>query len=153
VTLAPLTATLGAGWEVVDEDVLGEFYLRQYLLQQLSSQEVDVAATGWGGDRYAVYWNESAEQLVMVLRSIWDTDTDSDEFASAYGRYAGQLTGAAEQAADGGRCWSSLDVICLYQESSETLVVRAPDLTIVSRIAAFQRAQPAQVERVMSYEP
>jgi hypothetical protein len=143
VTLAPLTATLGAGWELVDEDVLGEFYLRQYLLQQLSSQEVDVAATGWGGDWYAVYWNESTEQLVMVLRSVWDTAGDSDEFASAYGRYAGQLTGAAEQAVEGGRCWSGLDVICLYHQGSETLVVRAPDLTTMSRIAAVQQVRPA----------
>jgi hypothetical protein len=143
VTLAPLTATLGAGWELLDEDVLGEFYLRQYLLQQLSSQEVDVAATGWGGDQYAVYWNEATEQLVMVLRSVWDTETDREEFAAAYGRYAAQLTGAAEQPVAGGRCWSGQEILCLYQEGSETLVVRAPDPTTASRVAAVQQVRPA----------
>jgi hypothetical protein len=145
VTLAPLTATLGAGWELLDQDVFGEFYLRQYLLQQLSNQEVDVAATGWGGDQYAVYWNESNEELVMVLRLVWDTAVDSDEFAAAYARYATQLTGAAEQVVSGGgRCWSSQDVICIYHEGEETVVVRAPDLTTTSRIAAVQRVQPVQ---------
>jgi hypothetical protein len=153
VTLAPLTATLGAGWELLDQDVFGEFYLRQYLQQQLSDGEVDVAATGWGGDQYAVYWNESNEQLVMVLRLVWDTAADSDEFAAAYARYAAQLTGAAEQVVSGsGLCWSGQDVICLYHEGDETLVVRAPDLTTTSRIAAVQRVQPAQLAVAIAAE-
>jgi hypothetical protein len=143
VTVAPLTATLGAGWELVDEDVLGEFYLRQYLIQQLGSEEVDLAATGWGGDRYAVYWNDTNEQVVMVLRAVWDTPADSSEFAAAYSRSAAQLTGASDQAVSGdGRCWSGQDIICLYQEGAETVVVRAPDLLTASRIAAVQRVQP-----------
>jgi hypothetical protein len=143
VTLAPLTATLGAGWELLDEDVLGEFYLRQYLQQQLSSEEVDEAATGWGGDRYAVYWNETNEEFVMVMRLVWDTAADSDEFAAAYARYAGRVTGAGAQATSGGgRCWLGQDVICLYQEGAGTLVVRAADMITAARIATAQGVRP-----------
>ena len=54
VTLPPLDDTLGTGWMLLDGDILGEFYLRQYLAQQLPSATVNRAATGWGGDRYIV---------------------------------------------------------------------------------------------------
>ncbi|MCP4428849.1 MAG: hypothetical protein GY803_30555, partial [Chloroflexi bacterium] len=51
VTLPALTDTLGAGWRLLDEDTLGEFYLRQYLGQQLDADSAVAAAEGWGGDR------------------------------------------------------------------------------------------------------
>ncbi|KPK10021.1 MAG: hypothetical protein AMJ56_09255, partial [Anaerolineae bacterium SG8_19] len=68
VALPPLTDTLGIGWTRLEEATLGEFLLREYLGQQLDETEVETAATGWGGDRYAVYWHQDNEELVMVLR-------------------------------------------------------------------------------------
>jgi hypothetical protein len=128
VSLAPLTDTLGAGWELADEDTLGEFYLREYLVQQLDDDAVDQAATGWGGDRYAVYWNEAGQAPLLVLKLRWDTPADAAEFAQLYPRYPEQLLGGgAQDQADGGRCWSGNDVICLYSSDSESLVVRARD--------------------------
>jgi hypothetical protein len=139
VALQPLTDTLGAGWQRLDEDVLGEFYLREYLAQQLTANETEQAATGWGGDRYAVYWNEETESLVMVLRLVWDTSADSAEFAAAYQLYVGALFGPGGQSQpDGGLCWQGTDVICLYQNGDETLIVRAPDLERAAAIAAVQ---------------
>ncbi|NIT57160.1 MAG: hypothetical protein GWN00_13275, partial [Aliifodinibius sp.] len=71
--MQPLTDTLGVGWQRLDEDTLGEFYLREYLAQQLEGGLVESAASGWGGDRYTVYWNDEAEEIVMVLKLVWDT--------------------------------------------------------------------------------
>jgi hypothetical protein len=140
VTLSPLTDTLGAGWELADEDVLGEFYLREYLAQQLDDETVDLAATGWGGDRYAVYWNEANQAPVMVLKLVWDTPADVDEFAKLYPQYPERLMGSEAQAqASGGHCWSGADVICLYSSAGETLVVRAPDLDTAARVATVQQ--------------
>lgn len=140
VSLAPLTGTLGAGWELVDEDTLGEFYLREFLAQQLAADDVDQAATGWGGDRYAVYWKESLRAPVMVLKSVWDTPADAQEFSEQFPQYPEGLFGSAsESAVEGGRCWSGSDVICLFSTGDETLVVRAPDLETVARVAAAQR--------------
>ncbi|HSG16699.1 MAG TPA: hypothetical protein VLE70_10325 [Anaerolineae bacterium] len=140
VALAPLTDTLGAGWSLVDEDVFGEFYLREYLAQQLESDLVNQAATGWGGDRYAVYWNEASQAPVMVLKLVWDTPADADEFAKLYPSYPGKMFGVDAAPLESGMCWSAEDVICLYSTGGESLVVRAPDLDTAARVAAVQQA-------------
>ena len=141
VALAPLTATLGAGWELLDEDVLGEFYLRQYLDQQLPAATVNRAATGWGGDRYAVYWNAAAEELVMALRLVWDTPQDALEFAEAYPDYPAALHGAEGEAQPGGTlCWTGDDVICFLQIDGESLVARAPDTTTALAVLSALQA-------------
>lgn len=140
VSLTPLTATLGAGWRRVDEDILGEFFLRLYLGQELDEETVDTAATGWGGDHYAVYWDEAEGDVVMVLRLAWDTTADSEEFTLAYQEYAQAVTGVeGESQAGGGACWQEEDVFCLYQIGDDTLVVRAPDVTRAAAVAALQR--------------
>lgn len=140
VALTPLTDTLGAGWELIDEDILGEFYLRQYLIQQLPAAAVDRAATGWGGDRYAVYWNEADGALVMALRLAWDSPEDALEFAEAYPGYpAGLFDAPAEAQADGSTCWQGTDVICFLQLEGESLIVRAPDTATATRVMAAIR--------------
>ncbi len=140
VSLPPLTATLGAGWELLDEDVLGEFYLREYLAQQLPERSVEQAATGWGGDRYAVYWNAADEALVMVLRLVWDTPADALEFAAAYPAYPAALFEAdGEAQGDGSTCWLGEDVICFVQVDGESLIVRAPDGATAAGVLAALR--------------
>lgn len=136
VSLPPLTDTLGFGWEQIDEDILGEFFLRQYLDQQLPAATVNRAATGWGGDRYAVYWNEADRALVMALRLLWDTPEDAEEFAAAYPDYARRLYGVddAETLPDGSACWAGEDVICFRQEEGDSLVVRAPDISLAATV-------------------
>ncbi len=133
VTLPPLTDTLGVGWVLIKEDVLGEFMLREYLRQQLNPQQVETAVTGWGGDRFAVYAHEQSGALVLALRLVWDTDKDATEFAALYPNYptalfgvAGQLQGSGQ--GGGGECWQGPDdTICLFQTARETLIIRAPD--------------------------
>lgn len=142
VTLAPLTDTLGAGWELLDEDILGEFYLRQYLDQQLPTATVNRVATGWGGDRYAIYWNEADATLVMALRLVWDTPADALEFAQAYPAYPAALFAAeGESQPDGTTCWTADEVICFRQVEGESLIARAPDsATALAVLQALQSA-------------
>ncbi|MCB9421357.1 MAG: hypothetical protein H6667_16255 [Ardenticatenaceae bacterium] len=136
VALPPLTTTLGAGWEQLDEDTFGEFYLRQYLSQQLDANSVELAASGWDGDRYAVYWNESDDALVMVLRLAWDSDQDKAEFAAIFPQYPAYLFAATDETRLSGlQCVAgAADVICLGQVGSDSLVVRAPDSETAVRI-------------------
>jgi hypothetical protein len=121
----------------MEQAVFGEFFLRQYLAQQLNLNEVGVAANGWGGDLFTLYWHEESDDFVLVLRNVWDTLGDRNEFVSGYGAYADLRFGTQRQAqADGATCWHSLDYVCLYQVGGETLVVRAPSLEIVAAVAA-----------------
>jgi hypothetical protein len=139
VALEPLTSTLGNGWQLVDEDSLGEFYLREYLSQQIDDNQLETAATGWGGDRYAVYWNEEEESTVMVLKLRWDTPADAEEFAAAYLNYPFRLFGVnAEGQEDGGLCWQGEYALCFYAPGDESLVVRAPDIEMAKTVAAQQ---------------
>jgi hypothetical protein len=69
VALAPLTDTLGVGWQQIEDNIMGEFILREYLDQQLPATTAARAALGWGGDRSAVYWNE-ATGVVLALRLV-----------------------------------------------------------------------------------
>ncbi|MCP4426960.1 MAG: hypothetical protein GY803_20920, partial [Chloroflexi bacterium] len=124
-----LTDTLGAGWRLLDEDTLGEFYLRQYLGQQLDADSAVAAAEGWGGDRYAVYENEADGALVMALRLVWDTPEDWGEFMSVYPQYLSGLLGTEDAVLESQLvCWPGVaEVICLAQLENDSLIVRAPD--------------------------
>jgi hypothetical protein len=128
VSLPPLTATLGSGWQQLDEDIFGEFSLREYLRQQLTEAEVEQAATGWGGDRYTVFWNEAEAQLVMVFRLVWDSAVDGTEFASLYPLYPTALFDTEPANQGDGDCWQGTDVICLFHAGDESLIIRAPDV-------------------------
>lgn len=141
VTLPELS--FGSSWVLAEEDVLGEAMLRQYLGQQLNADQVETAATGWGGDRYAVYHltePDLEKELIMVLRIVWDTEEDSIEFAALYPNYASRLFDAESIIQDNGsECWygddDENDLICLFQDGLETLIVRAPTLTAIDYVA------------------
>lgn len=139
VALAPLTDTLGAGWQQIDEDTLGEFYIQEYLSQQLESEQVEEAATGWGGDRYAAYWNQDNENVVMTMKLVWDSPTDADEFSGAYINYVSRLFATqSETLVDGGQCWQGGDVICFYHINDVSLIARAPDMATATVVATEQ---------------
>lgn len=137
VALAPLTDTLGAGWEQLDEDIFGEFFLREYLRQELSESEVNRAATGWGGDRYAVYYNEAEDALLSVMRSAWDTPADLAEFAAALEAYNDAKYGAAGRAeSNGALCWEGEDVTCVFNDGTYVLFITAPTLDLINIVQA-----------------
>lgn len=144
VALNPLTDTLGVGWEQIADDILGEFFLREYLDQQLATSAAERLAEGWGGDRYAVYWNETTGGLVMALRLVWDTAEDAAEFAATYPDYPAGLFGVVAQAQpDGSACWVRGEAICFLQSGEESWVVRAPDTTTAAAVLAALRAPSA----------
>jgi hypothetical protein len=74
----------------------------------------------------------------MVLKLVWDTIADGEEFFAAYENYPANLFGTnATSQPDDGLCWQGTDVICLYQVGEATLIVRAPDLETAAAIAAI----------------
>ena len=141
VSLASLEEVLGDGWRKVDESTFGEFYLREFLQQELAADEVDQAAMGWGGDRYAVYWNEGEATLLMLLRLAWDTPEDGDEGAAAITDYlSSRFQAAGQLQPDNGLCWQNDDAFCFYRLGNDSLLVRAPSLKAASTAAGAQIA-------------
>jgi hypothetical protein len=146
VTLGDTDAALGAGWSLVNEDTLGEFYLQQHLGTQLPgrvlSEESEfeigwrAAAAGWGGDRYRIYRNEDGA-LAMVMRLAWDTPADSDEFATAYADF-GETRFSTP--ADESGCWTGTDTsICFVTlPGGESVVTRAPSLDVAQVLLSSQ---------------
>lgn len=89
-----LSEVLGPDWREVDRGVMGEWYTYLILgysanprarLDEITAQD---AAAGWGGDAYVVYYDDQAKDYVMVLRTVWDTEADANEFSAAFNDYA-----------------------------------------------------------------
>jgi hypothetical protein len=142
VNVPSLTDALDGDWQLVRQDTLGEFYLRQHLEQYLSPEELDTAALGWDGDQYIVYWDAANDELVMALRLAWDGQDDPAEFTTAYTNYLRRVyTTESQLQVDGGQCWEGEDVTCFYQFELQTFVVRAPDLETAAIVAAAAQPQ------------
>lgn len=70
------------GWEEVHADGLGELETRIFLEEHLADAAMGrSAAAGWDGDRYRLLRGPEGEALVWV--SVWDSEAEADEFASA----------------------------------------------------------------------
>jgi hypothetical protein len=93
VNLPDFSERLGSDWRELDRGVMGEW--STYLIlgygmnerARLSDNDAKSAADGWGGDAYVVYSNE-AGSTAMVLRTIWDTLQEANEFGSHFEVYA-----------------------------------------------------------------
>jgi hypothetical protein len=136
VALPPLTDTLGAGWQLVDEDIMGEFYTRLHLAPQIGSLVAAEAAEGWGGDRYAVYFHETQAALVLAWRTVWDNETEAGQFVEDYRRYLERLAGHEADLDQADRaCWQLPDQYrCLVWSADSATLVRGPDANIVGQV-------------------
>lgn len=85
VDLPDLLPTLGTGWEQLDENNFGEFQIRIMLEGEMSEILAETAAAGWDGDRYALYAN--GDEQVITWQSVWDSEEDALEFATALQAY------------------------------------------------------------------
>ena len=85
VDIEDLRAGLGARWKRIDYDVNGEwgYYL---ILNEYLKMGADGAASGWSGDRFAVYEEPQTAQVFIAQMTMWDTDADAQEFFDAYAR-------------------------------------------------------------------
>lgn len=73
-------------WELLDDDVLGEFQWRSVFKEQGFEKEAEAVAAGWGGDRYAVLKRKDSDAMLLLLRTSWDSEADATEFADLYRR-------------------------------------------------------------------
>lgn len=81
-TTSPLEGTV---WQLVRENVVGEFGIEVLLRPRLAHHRSTAAAAGWDGDLYRVYEqvDHPSERTLLVWGSTWDSVSDAEEFASA----------------------------------------------------------------------
>ena len=73
-------------WELLDDDVLGEFQWRIVFREQGFAAEAESAAAGWDGDRYAVFKRKDSKATLLLLRTRWDSEKEAKEFYNVYWR-------------------------------------------------------------------
>jgi hypothetical protein len=85
VALRDISASLGRGWKMADNDVEGEWGYYLMLDQILESPDVSKkASAGWGGDRYALFTGPKPSDVLVAQKAVWDTERDAREFFDAY---------------------------------------------------------------------
>lgn len=125
ISLPDFSEIIGDGPRQVYDSAVGEFYLRQHLMTNLSRSRAARAATGWGGDRLRIYTDSATGELIWLWHLAWDSAGEAVEFAEEYRRFLNRRSARAE--ADG-RCWSRETTHCFRQISeSETRISMAAD--------------------------
>lgn len=135
VNLPDLTNILGRELRELDRGVMGEWYTYLILAHgnqqaaQIPDDQAAPAAEGWGGDAYAVYWDESSDQPVVVLSTVWESAGEALEFYDAFKAYGTASWGNPAQTSGADELnWDSVgDGASIFIRSgAETLWVIAP---------------------------
>lgn len=92
VKLPPLNSK---NWRLLDNNVFGQFSIRELFLMHLTTADpnANAAAAGWGGDRYNVYGYtgggapKGEEPMAAWWSTVWDTNNDATEFDNAFRAY------------------------------------------------------------------
>jgi len=84
ITLPHLKSAIPHGWQKLDENVVGEFALREVLKQYLGAPEAKHFSAMWDGDRYALFENKKTKKTILVVRLALENETDTESFFGAY---------------------------------------------------------------------
>ena len=142
VDLPDLTSALGEGWREVSRNQMGEWYTYLILARaadpkaRLDDAIATDAAAGWGGDEYLVFNNDSTDSTAFVMKTIWDSNQDAEEFAAALQQYAEARFGVSATQQGDTLTWSYADgTSSLYQVGDTTVWIIAPDTPTAQTIA------------------
>lgn len=120
-----LNTSLDEAWSLAREGVLGEFYLREWLRQyNMTTEQIDTIATGWGGDRYYVYRHQDGS-IILQLKIVWDTAQDADEFGDNTDLFAAPIPDTEETPEMLDSCIAGQRTICFTFGNNATLITIA----------------------------
>ena len=85
---------LGAGYELLHEDTLGELEMRVYFGAAAQEAAAQHAAQGWGGDRLYAY-RGADQKVAIVWLTIWDDEREAREAEQAAERVAATAAASA----------------------------------------------------------
>ena len=141
VDLPDLISTLGTGWREVSRNQMGEWYTYLVLARaananaRLDDTTAQNAAAGWGGDKYLVLHNDATDSTAFVMKTVWDTPNDAEEFATALQQYADIRFGVPATQQGNTLTWSYPGgYSSLYQSGDTTIWIIAPDSSTAQTI-------------------
>lgn len=141
IEIADLEDVLGSDWQQIDDNTLGEWYTYLLLSQAYVSDwnlplaAAELAAEGWGGDRYIVYNQPATDENVLIYRSQWDTEADAAEFWDQFVDYGRRRWGNPEPDQSGYLRWDSAEgVVVVAHYEDQILWMMAPDMKLMQDI-------------------
>jgi hypothetical protein len=104
---APLKVDLpngvpGSGWNLLEENSMGEFGWKEVLKQFLDDERAKKIATGWDGDDYATFEQKDTKRLMLFTRTRFDSAEMASAFFTAYSealkkKYAERTNASGEE--------------------------------------------------------
>jgi hypothetical protein len=131
-------------WRMLESNSLGEW--TTYLIlgygadvdAQLDDEIARRAATGWGGDRYQVFVNDTTGQIVLAAHWVWDSAIDARTFDASMQEYLDKRFGGTAVDGAAGECWeANAQVSCVYLNARDSLWVLAPTMDLVDQLRAL----------------
>ncbi len=95
VEIPDLSDRLGRGWNLLDQEDVGEGWLLRLLELRLSEGDSEDAAAGWDGGLLRA-WSRGSETAVLI-QTAWDTNRDASEFAEAMRDWIGSQAARVQQ--------------------------------------------------------
>jgi hypothetical protein len=130
-----LVPQLGDGWREVDRNVLGEWYTRLMLQEQLEAEQAEPAAEGWGGDYYLAFHHDVADLTALVLLTQWDSIREAYEFMGAFRLYADARFGTRASSETIRASWHERGGYTTIEiRGNQTLWILAPDSETAGRL-------------------
>ena len=85
ITLPDISKNLGKKWQLLDENVIGEFGLHSILKQHLDAPRADQLAPLWAADRYAIYEDSASKKTLLLFRMRFGEEVSAARFLGQYG--------------------------------------------------------------------
>jgi hypothetical protein len=132
VVLGGLAAVFSDDWKEVENNVMGELMTRVLFERFLPKDEARAAAEGWGGDRFVAYSRDGS--VAFVWASVWDSESDAEEFLAAYRRLAAKRSPPQDAAR-----------VYAERRGARVMIVEGLDATAAAREALWREMEANKV--------
>lgn len=140
----PLQSALGADWQIVRQNVLGEWYTYLVLAfgvdpgAQIDPERAAAAAAGWGGDSLQVLQHTPSGATALAVHWAWDDEKEAGEFFPVLFQHMNDRYRGARLDNISGECWENGgQVSCIYLSGAQTLWLQAPDADTIDLMHAL----------------
>jgi hypothetical protein len=151
-----LELKMPTGWTEVDQDSLGEGFMWIVLKQHIPEMEAGISSSGWDGDIYSYWENES--NYLFLWKQNWDSENDAREFFNSWHSYTeswlsdqgGSLeplpTGSLSLFGEEQLFQAGNTYVYLKQDGNKTKIIESDNLRVLRRARkASSLLQPLQI--------